>query len=52
VRSIKFPASGWNFMLNINDILGMAKMKGGVKILLDMDRVLSAEEKDTLEKTV
>ena len=45
VRSIKFPASGWNFMLNTNDILGMAKMKGGVKILLYIDRVLSAEEK-------
>ena len=38
--------------LNTNYILGMAKMKGGVKILLDIDRVLSAEEKDTLEKTV
>ncbi len=39
-------------MLNTNYILGMAKMKGGVKILLDIDRALSAEEKDTLEKTV
>ena len=39
-------------MLNTNDILGMAKMKGGVKILLDIDRVLSAKEKDTIEKTV
>ena len=38
--------------LDTNYILGMAKMKGGVKILLDIDRVLSAEEKDTLEKTV
>jgi len=38
--------------LNTNYILGMAKMKGGVKILLDIDRVLSAEEKYTLEKTV
>jgi hypothetical protein len=52
VRSIKFPASGWNFMLNTNDILGMAKMKGGVKILIDIDRILSAKEKDTIEKTV
>ncbi len=32
--------------------IGMAKMKGGVKILIDIDRVLSAEEKYTLEKTV
>jgi hypothetical protein len=30
----------------------MAKMKGGVKILLDIDRFLSAKEKDALEKTV
>lgn len=30
---------------------GKIKMEGGVKILLDIDRVLSAE-KDTLEKTV
>ena len=39
-------------MLNTNYILGMAKMEGGVKILIDIDRALSAEEKDTLEKTV
>ena len=39
-------------MLNTNDILGMAKMKGGVKILIDIDRILSAKEKDTIEKTV
>jgi purine-binding chemotaxis protein CheW len=31
--------------LEINDILGMAKSGGGVKILLYIDRVLSAEEK-------
>ena len=37
-------------MLNTNYILGKAKMEGGVKILLNIDRVLSAEEKDTLEK--
>ena len=30
-------------------ILGMAKMEGGVKILLDIDRVLSAEEVAALE---
>ncbi len=28
--------------LNTEDILGMAKVGGGVKILLDIDRVLSA----------
>ncbi len=36
--------------LNTNYILGMAKMEGGVKILLDIDRVLSAEEVAVLEK--
>ena len=30
--------------LNTEYILGMAKMEGGVKILLDIDRVLNAEE--------
>ncbi len=30
--------------LNTEYILGMAKMEGGVKILLDIDKVLSAEE--------
>ena len=37
--------------LNTDYILGMAKMEGGVKILLDIDRVLSAEEIADLEKT-
>ncbi len=36
--------------LNTDYILGMAKMEGGVKILLDIDRVLSTEEIATLEK--
>ena len=36
--------------LNMEYILGMAKMEGGVKILLDIDRVLSAEEVSALEK--
>ena len=36
--------------LNTDYILGMAKMEGGVKILLDIDRVLSAEELAFLEK--
>ncbi len=30
--------------LNTDYILGMAKMQGGVKILLDIDRVLTSEE--------
>ena len=30
--------------LNTDYILGMAKIEGGVKLLLDIDRVLSAEE--------
>ncbi len=36
--------------LNTDYILGMAKMEGGVKILLDIDKVLSAEEVTILEK--
>jgi purine-binding chemotaxis protein CheW len=36
--------------LNTDYILGMAKVEGGVKILLDIDRVLSAEEIADLEK--
>jgi purine-binding chemotaxis protein CheW len=36
--------------LNTDYILGMAKMEGGVKILLDIDRVLSEQEIDVLEK--
>ncbi len=36
--------------LNTDYILGMAKMEGGVKILLDIDRVLSGEEIELLEK--
>jgi purine-binding chemotaxis protein CheW len=36
--------------LDTDYILGMAKMDGGVKILLDIDRVLNAEELATLEK--
>lgn len=36
--------------LNIEYILGMAKMEGGVKILLDIDRVLSGEEIALLEE--
>ncbi len=36
--------------LNTDYILGMAKMEGGVKILLDIDRVLSQEEAGLLER--
>lgn len=36
--------------LNTDYILGMAKMEGGVKILLDIDQVLSADEVVALKK--
>jgi len=36
--------------LDTDYILGMAKMEGGVKILLDIDRVLSNQEVALLEK--
>ena len=36
--------------LNTEYILSMAKLERGVKILLDIDRVLSAEEVAVLEK--
>ncbi len=36
--------------LNTDYILGMAKMEGGVKILLDIDKVLSADEVNALDK--
>jgi len=36
--------------LDTEYILGMAKMEGGVKILLDIDRVLSSKEISALEK--
>ena len=35
--------------LNTAYILGMAKMEGGVKILLDIDKVLSAEEIESID---
>jgi purine-binding chemotaxis protein CheW len=37
--------------LDTEYILGMAKMEGGVKILLNIDKVLSTEEIADLEKT-
>ncbi len=36
--------------LNTDYILGMAKINGGVKILLDIDRVLRSEEIDLLDR--
>ena len=36
--------------LNTDYILGMAKMEGGVKILLDIDKVLTAREIDNMKK--
>ena len=43
------PKFGTN--LNTEYILGMAKIQKGVKILLNIDQVLSAEEINTLKKT-
>ncbi len=42
------PAFGTK--INISYILGMAKMEGGVKILLDIDSVLSSGEITELEQ--
>ena len=36
--------------LNTDYILGMAKMEGGVKILLDIDQVLSSDELSVLSE--
>ena len=38
--------------LNTDYILGMAKSAGKIKILLDIDRVMNAEDMAALEKTV
>ncbi len=43
------PAFGTS--LNTEYILGMAKMEGGVKILLDINKVLSSDEMEVLKKT-
>ncbi len=43
------PAFGTK--LDTDYILGMAKMEGGVKILLDIDKVLKSEEITLLERT-
>jgi purine-binding chemotaxis protein CheW len=46
----KTPSFGTS--INTDYILGMAKIDSGVKILLDIDKVLSAEEITAIEKTV
>ena len=48
-NEIEETPSFWANM-ETNYILGMAKMNGGVKILLDIDKVLSAEELEILDK--
>ncbi len=42
-------APSFGTQLSTDYILGMAKMEGGVKILLDIDRVLSKEEVTQIE---
>lgn len=44
------PAPSFGGKISANFILGMGKIKGKVKILLDIDRVLSAEELILAEK--
>ncbi len=43
-------APNFGTRLNTDFILGMAKMEGGVKILLDIDRVLHSSEVSMLQK--
>jgi purine-binding chemotaxis protein CheW len=42
------PTPNFGTRLDTDYILGMAKMQGGVKILLDIDRVLGSEEVNLL----
>jgi purine-binding chemotaxis protein CheW len=44
------PTPTFGTSLNTEYILGMAKMEGGVKILLDIDQVLTEQEIQSLEK--
>jgi purine-binding chemotaxis protein CheW len=44
-------APAFGAKLKTDYILGMAKIEGGVKILIDIDRVLSHDEVSLLEKT-
>jgi purine-binding chemotaxis protein CheW len=43
-------APAFGTQLNTDYILGMAKIEGGVKILLDLDKVLTASEIGLLER--
>jgi purine-binding chemotaxis protein CheW len=45
-------APAFGTQLDTAYILGMAKMEGGVKILLDIDKVLRSEEITLLERTM
>lgn len=45
------PAPNFGGKISTDFILGMGKIKGKVKILLDIDRVLSTEELILIEKT-
>jgi purine-binding chemotaxis protein CheW len=45
-------APSFGTRLDTDYILGMAKIDSGVKILLDIDRVLSAKEIQAMEKTI
>lgn len=45
------PTPGFGTTLDTDYILGMAKMDGGVKILLDIDKVLNTKEIKILNKT-
>ena len=44
------PAPSFGEKVDVRFILGMGKIKGKVKILLDIDRVLSAEEMSVVEQ--
>jgi purine-binding chemotaxis protein CheW len=44
------PAFG--IRLNTDYILGMAKMEGAIKILLDIDKALSTEEIESIKQAV
>ncbi|MBW1708791.1 MAG: purine-binding chemotaxis protein CheW, partial [Deltaproteobacteria bacterium] len=43
------PTPPFGIKTNTEYVLGMAKIEGGVKILLDIDRVLSQQELDVFE---
>jgi purine-binding chemotaxis protein CheW len=45
------PAPAFGTQVDTNFILGMAKSESAVKILLDIDKVLSADEVAALSKT-